>query len=120
MDLDTYQAVALSTAVYPERNTGSLHAILYCALGLAGEAGEVANQVKKIIRDDGGVLDPGRIAKIVDEIGDCLWYAALLALECNHRLSDVGDLNVRKLRERMEANTIRGDARQDEGQWTSQ
>jgi NTP pyrophosphatase (non-canonical NTP hydrolase) len=116
MDLDQYQAMALTTAVYPERNTGSVNAILYCAMGLVGEAGEVANQVKKILRDDASVLNPERIHKIIDEIGDCLWYIALLSLECNARLSDVGDLNVRKLKDRMEHNMIHGDARTGEGQ----
>jgi NTP pyrophosphatase (non-canonical NTP hydrolase) len=64
-----------STAIYP-----STAAILYPALGLAGEAGEVANKVKKIIRDN--AFDRGGIAA---ELGDCLWYIAALARDSKHQ-----------------------------------
>jgi NTP pyrophosphatase (non-canonical NTP hydrolase) len=115
MTLNDYQRAALRTAVYPHDNTKvwDLQAILYCALGLAGEAGEVANQVKKILRDDDGAVEMDRIFKIVDEMGDCLWYLATLSKECGFALADVGDLNVRKLSERANANTIHGDARNE-------
>lgn len=76
MKLDTYQGVINDFARYP-----AVHAKRYCALGLFGEAGEIGNQVKKIWRDDDGVLTEDRKAKLRDELGDVLWYAVRFAHE---------------------------------------
>ena len=84
MTLSSYQRAASSTAIYPTQ-----HAIIYPALGLAGEAGEVANKVKKIIRD--GKLDK---AALKGEIGDCLWYLANLCRDLNIDLGDVAKANL--------------------------
>jgi NTP pyrophosphatase (non-canonical NTP hydrolase) len=78
---------------------------------LAGEAGEVANQVKKILRDNAGELTAERRAKIVDELGDVLWYAAALASDIGISLEEVAALNLAKLAKRFEAGTIQGDQR---------
>ena len=67
-DLDMYQQVAKTTAIYPREQ-----AIIYPTLGLTGEAGEVANKVKKIIRDGTIENHEGLIQEISSEIGDCLW-----------------------------------------------
>ena len=64
-DLDMYQKVALTTAIYPREQ-----AIIYPTLGLTGEAGEVANKVKKIIRDDGYKNNESLVQEISAEIGD--------------------------------------------------
>lgn len=90
MTFDEYQKFTSTTAYYPEGT-----AIGYCALGLAGEAGEVANNVKKIIRDQKDLT-----AAIVDELGDVLWYVARLADELGVDLSEVVDFNVEKLERR--------------------
>jgi len=68
MDFSTYQNGARKTAVYPEAAK-----VIYPALGLSGEAGEVANQVKKILRDNAGELTEERRTKIIDELGDVLY-----------------------------------------------
>ena len=85
-DLDMYQKVALTTAIYPREQ-----AIIYPTLGLTGEAGEVANKVKKIIRDGSDSKDEKLVSEIKSEIGDCLWYIAVLANDFNIKLSDRSD-----------------------------
>ena len=103
--LNEYQVAATRTAKYP--NVGDN--FTYPALGLAGEAGEVANKVKKVLRDRGGVLtDADRVA-IKAEIGDCLWYCAALANELNSPLSDIANENLDKLNGRLARGTISGD-----------
>lgn len=106
-DLNDYQTSAAQTAVYPK--AGKTVQILYCALGLAGEAGEVANKVKKLYRDDRGELTEQRRAEIADELGDCLWYIAMLALELDTRLSDIAARNLAKLRQRRIGGSLHGD-----------
>ena len=98
MTLSSYQKAASGTAIYPTQ-----HAITYPALGLAGEAGEVANKVKKIIRD--GKLDK---PALVAEIGDCLWYIAALCRDLNVDMEDVAKANLEKLYNRKQLGTLQG------------
>ena len=98
MTFDAYQAAARKTAIYPEQ-----HKIVYPALGLSGESGEVAEKVKKWIRD--GVLDRDAVKK---ELGDVLWYLAALAGDLDLSLSDVAEANVRKLESRQARGVIGG------------
>lgn len=93
--MDEYQRQTASFATYPRET-----ALGYVGLGLAGEAGEVANQLKKIFRDDAGSLTDDRKAKILDELGDVLWYCAALARELNVPLSEVAQMNIDKLSKR--------------------
>ena len=102
-DLDMYQKVALTTAIYPREQ-----AIIYPTLGLTGEAGEVANKVKKIIRDGSNKNDDSMVSEIKSEIGDCLWYIAVLADGIGCKLSDIANTNLVKLANRKEKGTIRG------------
>jgi NTP pyrophosphatase (non-canonical NTP hydrolase) len=106
MEFSTYQQRAAETAIYP-RNEEGLQ-LLYCALGLAGEAGEVANKVKKIIRDDGGQLTEDRRNQLLSELGDVLWYVAALATECQLTLGEVAIHNLDKLAARRVSNKLRG------------
>lgn len=99
-DLDMYQKVAKSTAIYPREQ-----AIIYPSLGLTGEAGEVANKVKKIIRDG---QNKNTIQEISNEIGDVLWYVALLADDIGCKLSDIANDNLIKLANRKKNGTIHG------------
>ena len=102
-DLDMYQKVALTTAIYPREQ-----AIIYPTLGLTGEAGEVANKVKKIIRDGSDSKDEKLVSEIKAEIGDCLWYIAVLANDFDIKLSDIASTNIEKLANRQKNGTIHG------------
>ena len=102
-DLDMYQKVALTTAIYPREQ-----AIIYPTLGLTGEAGEVANKVKKIIRDGSNSKDERLVQDISAEIGDCLWYIAVLASDIGVKLSDIASNNLIKLEKRKDKGTIHG------------
>ena len=97
-DMDDYQKNAAETAIY-----SSKHSVIYPALGLAAEAGEVANKVKKILRD--GDFDRKAIA---DEIGDCLWYIAALCRDLNISMNDVAKTNLFKLQDRQKRGVISG------------
>ena len=101
--LDDYQRGALKTAVFPPE-----HALVYTTLGLASEAGEVAGKVKKAIRDKGGV-EHVDVAATVAELGDVLWYVALVADSLGVSLSDVAQRNLSKLQSRADNNTLGGD-----------
>ena len=102
-DLDMYQQVAKTTAIYPREQ-----AIIYPTLGLTGEAGEVANKVKKIIRDGSNSKDQRLVSEIKSEIGDCLWYISVLADDIGCKLSDIANTNLIKLANRKEKGTIHG------------
>lgn len=104
MTLNDYQKEALSTAVY-----GSGSKIIYPTLGLAGEAGEVADKVKKVLRDNNGKFDDWRKIQIAAEIGDVLWYIAALSDDLGFTLEDIAKLNIGKLSQRRANNTIHGE-----------
>ena len=102
-DFDMYQKVAKTTAIYPREQ-----AIIYPTLGLTGEAGEVANKVKKIIRDGTDKNNEDMVQAISSEIGDCLWYIAVLADDIGFKLSDIAIINLVNLANRKKNGTIRG------------
>jgi len=99
-----YQSQALKTAIFPDKDPTL--AIAYLSLGLCGEAGEVANKIKKCIRD-GNSYDG-----IADELGDVLWYIAVHAhyLEADTalNLNDIAARNLYKLSERAKNGTLQG------------
>lgn len=107
MNLGQYQRQAAETAVYPDVGRGTSLAVLYLGLGL-GEAGEVQGKIKKIIRDDDGVLSDEKREVILDELGDVLWYVAMLARELGVSLETVAAHNLEKLASRAERGTLRG------------
>ncbi|MBX3266785.1 MAG: nucleoside triphosphate pyrophosphohydrolase family protein [Acidobacteria bacterium] len=96
MTFEEYQSAASKTALYPRR----LENLEYPTLGLAGEAGEVANIVKKIQRDHGGLLTEETRAKLKDELGDVLWYISACADELDLTLGEIAAYNVDKLAKR--------------------
>lgn len=96
--MNDYQRAAASTAIYKQE-----HAVIYPALGLAAEAGEVANKVKKILRD--GNFDREAIA---DEVGDCLWYIAALCRDLNVDMQDIANNNIKKLKDRQQRGVLSG------------
>ena len=96
MKFDDYQAEAKATALYPRR----LQNLEYPTLGLAGEAGEVANIVKKIQRDHGSVINDDVRVRLKDELGDVLWYISACADELGLTLDEIAAYNVEKLAKR--------------------
>jgi NTP pyrophosphatase (non-canonical NTP hydrolase) len=105
---DVYQDATALTALYPGAGTGNVEALAYTALGLAGEAGEIANKVKKVLRDDNGVLTKDKATEISKELGDVLWYLARVAEEIGTRLGGVAEGNIAKLYDRMQRGVIQG------------
>lgn len=102
MNFNEYQKKSRKTAKYPEKN------FVYPALGLNGEAGEVAEKVKKVIRDKGGKLDQETKEDIGRELGDVLWYLAQMATELGLSLDDIAEQNISKLFSRLRRGKISG------------
>lgn len=100
-NLNNYQMQAREFAIYPERMK-----VVYPALGLAGEAGEVADKVKKIYRDDR--TDAKFLSEIAKEIGDVMWYCAVLAEDLGFSLQQIAEMNIYKLQSRKSAGNIVG------------
>jgi NTP pyrophosphatase (non-canonical NTP hydrolase) len=105
MDFKEYQEKSRKTALYPNKDNN----FVYPTLGLAGEAGEVSEKIKKVIRDKGGVIDDETRELIKKELGDVLWYVSQLATELELSLDDVAEHNIEKLYSRMERNVLHGD-----------
>ncbi|MGB5241537.1 MAG: nucleoside triphosphate pyrophosphohydrolase family protein [Prochlorococcaceae cyanobacterium] len=104
MDLNDYQLQARTTARYPDVGANPI----YPTLGLCGEAGEVADKVKKVLRDRGGVFEPQLVEDLALELGDVLWYVAQLASELGLDLDDVAQANLAKLAGRARRQTLGG------------
>jgi len=106
-----YQVITHSTAIYPGQGTAL--GLAYTALGLAGEAGEIANKVKKVLRDDGGILTEEKAKQISAELGDVLWYIARVADELDSSLEVTATDNIAKLLDRQARGVLggSGDAR---------
>lgn len=105
MNFNDYQKQAKKTAVYPNKGKN----YIYPVLGLAGEAGEVAEKFKKIIRDNDGKIDSEKKAEIEKELGDVLWYISQISTELKINLEDVAKTNIKKLSSRLKRNCIKGD-----------
>lgn len=104
MNFNEYADKAQTTAVYP--NIGSN--IYYPVLGLCGEAGELANKVKKIMRDEDGVLTEEIKNDLSKELGDVLWYVAMVSKEIGRKLDWIAEENIIKLASRKERGVIQG------------
>lgn len=106
MDLNRYQNHAKRFAVYePKQGVTSL---MYCGLGLAGEAGELANKIKKIYRDDNGIVTEEVKQQLIAEMGDTLWYLQQICTELEISFSIVALANISKLNKRRNANVLHG------------
>lgn len=109
MNFNEYQKQALTTDIFA-RGTYQVSdpAFISKVLGLAGESGEVAEKFKKILRDKNGVLSEEDKAEIAKELGDVLWYVAVLAHYMSLSLQDVADVNIAKLKSRKDRGVQRG------------
>lgn len=114
MTFNEYQNFTKSTAKYHpifHKHFGSESGseYLYGALGLNGEAGEIADKVKKLYRDRDGVVDDAFRDAIKKELGDVLWYVARIADDFGIALEDVAQGNYEKLSSRKDRGTLHGD-----------
>ena len=101
MELNYYQTEAHKTSLH---NTP----VIYPTLGLTGEAGEVADKVKKVIRDNDGEFTYEKKEAIAFELGDVLWYVAELAHDLGYTLETIGRMNLQKLASRQQRDKIHG------------
>ena len=104
MDFKDYQKGARKTAIYPRVGKN----IFYPTLGMIGEAGEVANKVKKIIRDQKEKVTKENIDDLTHELGDVLWYISNLATELHIGLDKIAKLNLEKLQSRQRRGKMHG------------
>ena len=101
MTFEEYQTQAIKTAIYKDK-------VVYPALGLVNEAGEVAGKVKKVLRDSDRNFSPEKREEIADEMGDVLWYLAALAMDLNLDLEQIAQRNLNKLNSRMARGVLGG------------
>lgn len=103
LTLNEYQQMALETANYPQE-----YKVIYPALGMAGEAGEVADKVKKIIRDNSSKVSEEKALEIAKEVGDVLWCCATMANDLGFDLETIAQMNYEKLHSRQQRGKISG------------
>lgn len=106
INLDDYQLQATQHAIYPGQDT--FIGLVYTALKMNGEAGELAEKVGKIMRDDGGFTSQEKKDAMILELGDVLWYISAAANELGVTLADVADRNLRKLASRSDRGKLSG------------
>ena len=104
MTFNEYQTQAKTTAIYPEIGAR----FVYPALGLCGESGEVADKIKKIFRDQGGVVSEETRQLIGKELGDVLWYVAQLSSEFGFTFDEIAQINLDKLASRSNRAQLNG------------
>jgi NTP pyrophosphatase (non-canonical NTP hydrolase) len=111
MDFNEYQTLASRTATFDGKQKE--YQMLYLTLGIAGESGEVAEKVKKILRNDNGVVDPEKRDALKHEIGDVLWYLSQLARILDIPFEECASANIAKLADRAARGVIKseGDTR---------
>lgn len=95
MTFDDYQKATVATAIYPDDLK-----LIYPAIGLAGETGEVMEHIKKTIRDNNRQLTEDRRHALAKELGDVLWYMANLAEDAGLSLADIARQNIEKVNSR--------------------
>lgn len=105
MNLDEYQKQALTTVLATEDKFKDL---LHWVLGINGESGEIAEKVKKIIRDKNGEVSDEDKQELAKEIGDVLWYLAVFADQLGFSFNDVAQQNLDKLQSRKQRGVLKG------------
>lgn len=104
MNFNEFQMQALHRAIYPDKGSNPV----YPVLGLAEETGEVVGKLKKMLRDDNGILTPERREAIKQELGDVLWYLAACSFEFGYTLNEIAEANISKLTDRHQRGVIQG------------
>ncbi len=106
MEFNDYQSSAAETAIFPDEMPDSVDTgTVYCALGLVGEAGEVAEKVKKAVRED----DSSYLDDLEAELGDVIWYISQLARQLDIDFDDIATGNIEKLQDRQERDVLTGE-----------
>lgn len=105
MTFDQYQKQALTTAIFSNNEMLDLS---HWVLGVTGESGEIAEKVKKIIRDENATISEEQKTEIAKEIGDVLWYLAVLAHSLGYSLDELAKLNLNKLASRKARGKLTG------------
>jgi NTP pyrophosphatase (non-canonical NTP hydrolase) len=105
MTFDEYQKQALTTVI---SNDDSFKDTLHWVLGINGEAGEVAEKIKKIIRDKNGEISQADKEELAKELGDVLWYLAVFAHDLGYTFDDVAQSNLTKLQSRKNRGVLGG------------
>ena len=106
MDFDEYEKLASRTAIF--NDSQRLYRLCDLGLGITGEAGELAEKLKKAIRDDGGEISEERREALKKEIGDVLWYLSQLSNALGFPFSDAAKANIKKLEDRYQRDMIKG------------
>ena len=109
MTFEEYETRCGETALYPATPAVAGKVSLYPVLGLVGEAGEIAEKTKKLIRDKGNTLDESSRQEIGKELGDVLWYLCRCANEFGFSFDEIARRNIEKLSSRKERNVLHGD-----------
>lgn len=104
MQFSEYQKLSRETAIYPKLGAN----FVYPTLGLTGESGEVAEKIKKILRDKENKIDNETREELKKELGDVLWYLSQLCTELELKLEEVAVFNLKKLASRKERNVLHG------------
>lgn len=104
MNFNEYQKKSRETALYPNLNAN----FIYPTLGLVGEAGEIAEKIKKVLRADREVLTEEEKKGLSKELGDVLWYLAQLSTEFGLSFDDVALENINKLQSRKQRGVLHG------------
>lgn len=105
MDANVYQNKSILTAVYP--NKGELLGVSYVIHGLTGEAGEVSNKFKKVLRNGEVSLSYAKRHELMDEASDALWYISALFFELGYTLNQAMEYNLDKLAKRKAEGTLK-------------
>lgn len=104
LTFNNYQEAAYKTAIYPQELK-----ILYPVIGLAGETGEVAEKIKKVLRDNNGIFSEEKKMEIAKELGDVLWYLSSIATDMGYSLDEIARMNLQKISARKENDHIHGE-----------
>lgn len=109
MQFSDYSTTAISTDLYDKEGQAfDSHALLEKVLGLVGESGEVADKVKKILRDQNGVATIENKKEIAKELGDVLWYINAVGMYLGYELDEIAQMNLDKVVSRKERGVTRG------------
>lgn len=104
MDFDEYEKLAARTGVFEGKLAEN--PLMYLGLGVTSEAGEVADKIKKIMRNDQGVISEEKRQALKSELGDVLWYLSQIAKHLSIPFSEVAQANIDKLADRAKRNVI--------------